>query len=380
MEFASYQLRDLLAVPVSASLALSCYLVRMRAGDCSVSVPVSGDDPKLDGSTALRRSTFPHNHTSDDLRRAITSEAMALVAQSAARAKIRREPIPFPASLNLRQSAEAASEAPQSVDTTYMQIPAVNTKSISTQAVEPSRNRAITEAPASAPGSEPRPQRNWAELLAQHRPADRIVASATVIAALASESRRTQHPQAASTLPSPKSERGAAAKSWEHVQAHVFAEIPLPTGIHDGYILSRLVESRRPISGLVVSIGISAAKEQAPGAAHRESAPAAVRTLIRSLLGPHDFAAASAPDEYLLIFPQERGAAAQRRLAEIAQKLWDFQLRMLGQAAILFSWGGVEVRGESIDEAIQSASDRMQETRRTRSAKALEKHGLRIAG
>ena len=168
-----------------------------------------------------------------------------------------------------------------------------------------------------------------------------------------------------------------SSKSWEQVQAHVFAEIPLPAGIQDGYVLSRLTQSRRPISGLVVSIGISMKNEQAPGTA---SIPAAVRTLIQSLLGPHDFACASATDEYLLIFPDAQGAAAQRRLGEISQKLWDFQLRMLGQAAILFSWGGVEVHGEAIDEAIQSASERMEETRRTRSAKSLAKHGLKIAG
>ena len=38
----------------------------------------------------------------------------------------------------------------------------------------------------------------------------------------------------------------------------------------------------------------------------------------------------------------------------------------MGSLSILFSWGGVEVRSESIDEAIASATERMQETRRGR--------------
>lgn len=67
-----------------------------------------------------------------------------------------------------------------------------------------------------------------------------------------------------------------------------------------------------------------------------------------------------------MIYPQERGASAQRRLSQIAQQLWDFQLRSLGTFQILFSWGGVEVRSESIEEAIASASERMQETKRGR--------------
>jgi hypothetical protein len=134
----------------------------------------------------------------------------------------------------------------------------------------------------------------------------------------------------------------------------------VPAGFYDGYVLTRLVQSHKPVSGLVVSIGVSAAHENG------EPNLAAVRSMIQSLMGPLDFAAASAGDEYLLIFPQERGASAQRRLSEIAQRLWDFQLRTPGDASILFSWGGVEVRGELIEDAIASASERMQETRRSR--------------
>ena len=83
---------------------------------------------------------------------------------------------------------------------------------------------------------------------------------------------------------------------------------------------------------------------------------------IQSLIGPGDFAAQSGTDEFLLIYPSERGASAQRRLGQIAEQLWDFQLRSMGSLSILFSWGGVEVRSESIDEAIASATERMQET------------------
>jgi len=74
----------------------------------------------------------------------------------------------------------------------------------------------------------------------------------------------------------------------------------------------------------------------------------------------------SAPDEYLLIFPNERGAAAQKRLSRIAQQLWDFQLDSLRTDPVKFSWGGLEVRNEPVSEAIASASERMHETRRGR--------------
>ncbi len=138
-------------------------------------------------------------------------------------------------------------------------------------------------------------------------------------------------------------------------------EPALPAGLQDGFVLTRLVESRQPVSGLVVSIGASASQDT------NRSLPAGVRALIQSLIGPNDFAAQSGKDEFLLIYPGERGASAQRRLSRIAEQLWDFQLCSMGSLSILFSWGGVEVRSESIDEAIASATERMQETRRGRS-------------
>ena len=137
-------------------------------------------------------------------------------------------------------------------------------------------------------------------------------------------------------------------------------EAVLPAGFQDGYVLNNLVKSHQPVSGLVVSIGVNALRSS------EGALPDSVHQLVASLIGPHDFAAQSANDEFLLIYPEERGASAQRRLSQIAQQLWDFQLRSLGSIQILFSWGGVEVRSESIDEAIASASERMQETKRGR--------------
>ena len=127
------------------------------------------------------------------------------------------------------------------------------------------------------------------------------------------------------------------------------------------------MERRQPISGLVVSIGLA---QEGPPAT--EAVPASVRTLIESLIGSGDFAAQSGKEEYLLIYPGVRGAAAQRRLAEVAQQLWDFQARSMGQFSVQFSWGGVEVRSESIEEAIASATERMNETRRGRKVVAMD--------
>jgi hypothetical protein len=130
----------------------------------------------------------------------------------------------------------------------------------------------------------------------------------------------------------------------------------LPAGFHDGPALTRLVKQRQPVHGLVVSIGVSG----------NGSAAGDVPLLIQTLIGPTDFAAPSGEEEFLLIFPAERGVSAQRRLSLVAQELWDFQLNSGETCSILFSWGGVEASGESINDAIESANERMRETRRKR--------------
>jgi GGDEF domain-containing protein len=134
------------------------------------------------------------------------------------------------------------------------------------------------------------------------------------------------------------------------------------------------VERRQPISGLVVSIGLTEEKDANAdnNTSVVEPVPASVRTLIESMIGPGDFAAQSGKEEYLLIYPGVRGAAAQRKLSEVAQQLWDFQLLTMGQFSVQFSWGGVEVRSESIEEAIASATERMNETRRGRKVVAMD--------
>ncbi len=143
-------------------------------------------------------------------------------------------------------------------------------------------------------------------------------------------------------------------------------EESVPAGFHNGFILSKLVQKRQPVSGLVVSIGVNGPRD-ADG-----SSTDSVKDVIQSLMGPSDFACQSGAEEFLLIYPNEHGASAQRKLSQIAQQLWDFQLRSLGTFSILFSWGGVEVASESIEEAIASANERMQETRRGRKLLTME--------
>lgn len=132
----------------------------------------------------------------------------------------------------------------------------------------------------------------------------------------------------------------------------------LPVGMCDRATLQSLLEVDPPFTGLVVLVGI--ANSRTP---HHEH-PA--QPFIEGLLGPSDLACRNTDNEFLIICPGLRGAVAQRRLNEISERLWNFQLRGQGSFSVLFSWGGIGVENEPLSAVIASATERMQQTKRSR--------------
>lgn len=144
----------------------------------------------------------------------------------------------------------------------------------------------------------------------------------------------------------------ASAKAAASRPTQVVAKMSYaPAAGREKFTLEEFAREHRTVSGLVVSVGTSGANPL----------PDAVVRFIPTLLEGNEFVCRRGDREFVLFCPGERGAAAQRRLNHIAQQLWDFQLRLLGSLAVVFSWGGLEVNGESVDEAIALATERMLE-------------------
>jgi len=146
-------------------------------------------------------------------------------------------------------------------------------------------------------------------------------------------------------------------------------ELLVPAGMHEKSDLTRLLQSNKPFTGLVVSIGVSENDGRAP---RSEDTMRSTSIYISGLLREKDFGCRAADDEFLMICPGEQGADAQRRLSYLAERLWDFQLRGLGTFSILFSWGGIDVHAEPLSEAIASASERMHQTKRSRKTVSMD--------
>jgi len=134
-----------------------------------------------------------------------------------------------------------------------------------------------------------------------------------------------------------------------------------PSGMIQPPVLEELLKSEESFTGLVVSIGIN---DSDSSMWHSQGLMQSVGSYIAGLLREKDFSCRTAYDEFVMVCRGEQGAQSQRRLNQISERLWDFQLRGIGACSILFSWGGVQVQDQPLAEAIASATERMRETKR----------------
>ncbi len=136
--------------------------------------------------------------------------------------------------------------------------------------------------------------------------------------------------------------------------------------------LDEMLEREESFTGLVISIGIN---EIDSSMWHSQGLMNSVGNHIAGLLRENEFSCRTAFDEFVMVCRGEQGAQSQRRLNYISECLWDYQLRGIGACSILFSWGGVQVQDRPLAEAIDSATERMRETKRSgHSAKSAVAH------
>ena len=141
------------------------------------------------------------------------------------------------------------------------------------------------------------------------------------------------------------------------------AEPESPAGMVDELELKRMLARMRSYTGLVISIGLN---EPEDGVWRGEGLYQSITNFVSSVLGPGDYGCRTGIDEFLVVSPGKQGTAAQNHLNAIADRLWDFQLRGIGACAILFSWGGATVDGQSLSNAIASATQRMRQAKQPR--------------
>ncbi|MBI3681199.1 MAG: diguanylate cyclase [Acidobacteria bacterium] len=225
---------------------------------------------------------------------------------------------------------------------------------------------------ATASSAQPESQIEQASQVAESQPplAEAVVETVQLAESNAQET-MAQISTVAIEMPSRPLEEASADPDLASAFRTVHSALPqlqLPPGYQDSRVLAELLNSTDVLSGVVVSVGINDyGKHLERLDAHvRRELTEKVDGLIRSMLGEKDFGCRSNEDEFLLVFPGETGPDAQRRLSMISERLWSFQLRSLSSFSVMFSWGAVEVHGETLADATASASERMYQTKRSR--------------
>lgn len=149
-------------------------------------------------------------------------------------------------------------------------------------------------------------------------------------------------------------------------------KLEFPVGLHTSETLEGLLKEQAKMDGLVLLVGVNNYDKLKSGReAARQAAAESIAALMRSIVGAKGFAAPRGESEYVIVFPDETGAEAYRRVRQVTERLWDYQLRSLAQDAVTFtsfSWGTAEVVSENLSDAIAVAADQMNETRRMRSS------------
>ena len=170
-----------------------------------------------------------------------------------------------------------------------------------------------------------------------------------------------------------------AENDEESPQLEPNSKLSLPTGMQNSAAFSSLLGSTEPFRGIVVAIGVGGLAGTLE-TMRTETAAETLRSLTRlieSLLTPRDLACRSNEEEFILVFPDEHGAAGQRRLQYVSQQLWDYQIRSVGTSSIMFCWGAVEAESEPLADAVASAKERMYQTKRNRERAPRQIHHYR---
>ena len=150
-------------------------------------------------------------------------------------------------------------------------------------------------------------------------------------------------------------------------------EVVLPAGMHDDAVLDRAIATGKPFRGLVVSVGVNDVEGRS---ANHPDLMHSIGFFIRGLIVENEFACRTGEAEFLIVCPGLQGFAAQRRLNQIAEQLWDYQLRGISTWSIVFSWGGADVHHQSLSDAVAMANEQMNDTRRGRRLVSIDSGAL----
>jgi diguanylate cyclase (GGDEF)-like protein len=140
------------------------------------------------------------------------------------------------------------------------------------------------------------------------------------------------------------------------------------TGLLNQAALSRRIEEPREFGGVVAVCDMDNFKDVNDRFGHLVGNEILrnIGNLLQASIRHEDEAFRWGGDEFEVLFHNQRGDVARKRMAEIELRLRDFRVRGFGVLPISFSWGTAEAYGRTLRDALDEADRTMYALKRSR--------------
>jgi len=142
------------------------------------------------------------------------------------------------------------------------------------------------------------------------------------------------------------------------------------TGLSNQAALNRRVEEASDFGGVVAVCDMDNFKDVNDRFGHLvgDEILRNIGNLLQASIRQEDEAFRWGGDEFVVLFHNQRGEVARKRMAEIELRLRDFRVRGFGSLPISFSWGTAEAWGRTLHDALEEADRNMYALKRMRAA------------
>jgi diguanylate cyclase (GGDEF)-like protein len=149
-------------------------------------------------------------------------------------------------------------------------------------------------------------------------------------------------------------------------------ELDRLTGLYNQSALAHRTEQVEPFQGVVAVCDMDNFKEVNDRYGHLvgDEILRNIGHLLQSSIRHEDEAFRWGGDEFVVLFRNQRGDVARRRMAAIETRLREFQVRGLGVLPISFSWGTAEAFDRPLRDALDEADHTMYALKRARTAES----------
>lgn len=142
----------------------------------------------------------------------------------------------------------------------------------------------------------------------------------------------------------------------------------VPAGVCPSDALASLLEVPGAFAGSAMVIAAPDFEDvvKQHGAAAVEQFMQEILASLQGAAGQDAFLCRPSDGEFVLVWPKDRVPSPSSPMRMVTERIWDFQLRTLGNVPLIFNWGLADSKGDTLAGLLRDARESMLESRRNR--------------